>query len=259
MDFSQRLQQLRKQAGLSQEGLAGLLGVTRQAVQKWEAGTARPDMDNLTALAQYFQVTLDYLVTGREEDPSPSPAPAVVHHYYTGWHYEYKSRRTLFGLPLVHIHLRDRGMAVARGIFALGNVSLGVFSLGGISLGLFSLGGVSLGLLLALGGIALGGVSIGGCAVGAVALGGCAVGLLAVGGGAFGAYALGGGAVGSQIAVGGSACAPLAIGTHQAQGAVALFWDADPALLRQAIHQSLSSLPPFLGRFLEGVLTLPLP
>ena len=65
MEFRERLFELRRQAGLSQEELANLLGVTRQAVQKWEAGTSRPDMDNLTALADYFHVSLDYLVTGR--------------------------------------------------------------------------------------------------------------------------------------------------------------------------------------------------
>ena len=47
--FQHRLYDLRKRAGLSQEELANLLGVTRQAVQKWEAGTSRPDMDNLLA------------------------------------------------------------------------------------------------------------------------------------------------------------------------------------------------------------------
>lgn len=64
MEFQQRLYELRKQSGLSQEGLASLLGVTRQAVQKWESGSSRPDMDNLAALARYFNVSLDYLVTG---------------------------------------------------------------------------------------------------------------------------------------------------------------------------------------------------
>ena len=45
MEFQHRLYDLRKKAGLSQEELAGLLHVTRQAVQKWEAGTSRPDME----------------------------------------------------------------------------------------------------------------------------------------------------------------------------------------------------------------------
>ena len=112
MEFQQRLYDLRKKAGLSQEGLADLLGVTRQAVQKWEAGTSRPDMDNLAALARYFNVTLDYLVTG-EEPPAPAAQTTIVNNYYQRWRYEYKSQRTLFGLPLVHIRLGDRGTGVA--------------------------------------------------------------------------------------------------------------------------------------------------
>ena len=175
MEFQNRLYELRKKAGLSQEGLADLLGVTRQAVQKWEAGSSRPDMDNLAALARYFNVSLDYLVTG-EERSTPPPAATIINNYYPRWHYEYKSQRTLFGLPLVHVRLGDRGFGVAKGIFAVGNVAVGLFALGGISLGLFSLGGVSLGLLLALGGMSVGGIAIGACAVGLAALGGGAIG-----------------------------------------------------------------------------------
>lgn len=260
MEFQQRLYELRKRSGLSQEGLADLLGVTRQAVQKWESGASRPDMDNLAALARYFNVTLDYLVTGQEAaSPASEPAPTIVNNYYTAFHYEYKSRRTLFGLPLVHICLGHRGMGVARGIFAVGNIAVGFFALGGISLGLFSLGGVSLGLLLALGGLSVGGIAIGGCAVGLLALGGGAIGWLAVGGGAFGTYAVGGGAVASQIAVGGSASAPLAIGRESVSGAVTFLWDSDPALIQQAVHQSLAHLPGVLQTFVERVLFLILP
>ena len=161
MDFKERLFELRRQAGLSQEELAHLLGLTRQAVQKWEAGTSRPDMDNLAALADYFHVSLDYL-TGREgacPPPPPEqeyvpPAPTIIHHHYhEGWHYEYKSERTLFGLPLVHINL-GRGNHWARGIVAIGNIATGFVALGGIAAGLLSLGAVSFGLLLALGAVA---------------------------------------------------------------------------------------------------------
>lgn len=54
MEFQNRLYDLRKRSGLSQEELANLVGVTRQAVQKWEAGTSRPDMDNLAAPGPVF-------------------------------------------------------------------------------------------------------------------------------------------------------------------------------------------------------------
>ena len=214
MEFRERLFELRRQAGLSQEELANLLGVTRQAVQKWEAGTSRPDMDNLVSLADYFKVSLDYLVTGRET--APLPAPTIVNNYYHDkpdrWHYEYRSKRTLFGLPLVHVNCGS-GNRWARGIVAVGNVATGVVALGGVSLGLFTLGGVSVGLLLALGAVSIGITAVGGVALGALAWGGVAIGWLAVGGLSLGVYAAGGAAVGSQAAVGGAVAAQqLAIG-----------------------------------------------
>ncbi|MFR6186075.1 MAG: helix-turn-helix domain-containing protein [Lawsonibacter sp.] len=151
MDFQQRLYEMRKQSSLSQEGLASLLGVTRQAVQKWESGSSRPDMDNLAALARYFNVSLDYLVTGQERTAPPPAATTIIHNHYSRWHYEYKSSRTLFGLPLIHIRLGERGLCTARGIIAIGNCAVGALSIGGFSFGLVSVGGLSLGLLFSLG------------------------------------------------------------------------------------------------------------
>ena len=248
MEFQQRLYELRKKSGLSQEGLADLLGVTRQAVQKWEAGASRPDMDNLAALARYFNVTLDYLVTG-QEPPAPAAQTTIVNNYYQRWHYEYKSQRTLFGLPLVHIRLWDRGAGAAKGVLAIWNYAVGIFALGGFSLGLVSVGGLSLGLLLSLGGWAIGGLAIGGFAVGLLALGGGAVGLFAMGGGAFGVYAAGGGAIASEIAIGGSAHAPLAIG-RVAEGALTFSPGSDPAQVAQAIRQAAAGAPRFLQNLL---------
>lgn len=217
MGFQERLFDLRRQAGLSQEELANLLGVTRQAVQKWEAGTSRPDMDNLVSLAEYFKVSLDYLVTGKEA--SPPPQTTVVNNYYHEhrWRYEYKSKRTLFGLPLVHINCGP-GIHWARGIIAIGDIATGVVALGGIAVGLVSLGALSLGLLLALGALSAGIVSIGGFALGVLVLGGFAFGLLSVGGISCGVYAAGGLVTASKVAVGGAVSAPLAIGAA-AEGA----------------------------------------
>ena len=211
MDFQKRLFDLRRQAGLSQEDLANLLGVTRQAVQKWEAGTSRPDMDNLVSLAEYFKVSLDYLVTGQEA--TPPPAPTVVNNYYHEhrWHYEYKSKRTLFGLPLVHINCGP-GIHWARGIIAIGDIATGFVALGGVAVGLVSLGALSLGLLLALGALSVGIAAVGGLAIGVTAWGGFAFGLLSVGGISFGVYAAGGVVTASKVAVGGAVSAPLAIG-----------------------------------------------
>lgn len=65
MEFANRLHELRKQKGLSQEELANLLNVTRQTVSKWEAGDSTPDLEKLAALGEAFGVSLDMLVLGR--------------------------------------------------------------------------------------------------------------------------------------------------------------------------------------------------
>ena len=66
MEFANRLASYRKKAGLSQEELADKLGVTRQAVSKWECGESSPDTDNLIALAKLYNVTLDELIYGEK-------------------------------------------------------------------------------------------------------------------------------------------------------------------------------------------------
>ncbi len=258
MDFRERLFDLRRQAGLSQEELANLVGVTRQAVQKWEAGTSRPDMDNLVSLAEYFKVSLDYLVTGKE--PAPPPPATIINNYYhkeASKHYEYKSKRTLFGLPLVHINCGFTRNHWACGIIAIGNVATGFIALGGVTFGLFTLGGISFGLLLALGAISVGVVSIGGIALGLLAWGGLAMGWLAVGGMSLGVYAAGGAAVGSQVAVGSAAAAQnLAIGLD-AEGAQTILIPleglngADLETAKAAIDAACAGAPGFVAWLLK--------
>lgn len=62
VEIAQRLAELRRQRGLSQEGLAEQLGLSRQAVSKWERAESAPDMGNLIALADLYEVTLDELL-----------------------------------------------------------------------------------------------------------------------------------------------------------------------------------------------------
>lgn len=239
--FQERLYQLRKERGLSQEELANEVGVSRQAVQKWESGAAQPTLDKLTVLAQYFGVTLDWLVTGAEVE---NAAPVVVNHYhYEGWRYEYKSARTLWGLPLVHVNLCTHGVSWARGVIAVGNVSTGLISVGGVSAGMISLGGVSAGLL-ALGGLALGAAAIGAAAAGLLAWGGVALGLVSFGGVALGQYAVGGVAAGGKLAIGGLASGSVAVG-EAAEGAQAFLTDgsADPAALEAAVRGACAGMP----------------
>ena len=56
MDIAQRLQELRKRAGYSQEQVAELLGLSRQAVSKWESGQGKPDVDNIVKLTEVYHV-----------------------------------------------------------------------------------------------------------------------------------------------------------------------------------------------------------
>lgn len=67
MAFIERLIELRKQAGLSQESLAERLNISRQAISKWERGESTPDMDNLKVLGQIYNVSIDYLLLGKNE------------------------------------------------------------------------------------------------------------------------------------------------------------------------------------------------
>ena len=62
LHIANRLLQLRKERGLSQEELADQLGISRQAVSKWERAEASPDTDNLICLAKLYNVSLDYLL-----------------------------------------------------------------------------------------------------------------------------------------------------------------------------------------------------
>ena len=62
MNFNEKLLSLRKNAGMSQDALAEKLGVTRQAVSKWEQGPAMPETKSIVQIAQVFGVTVDELV-----------------------------------------------------------------------------------------------------------------------------------------------------------------------------------------------------
>lgn len=68
MTFGERLYELRKQAGLSQEELAEMLDVSRQSVSKWESDKGYPEMTRLIFLSDYFDISLDYLVRGVEKE-----------------------------------------------------------------------------------------------------------------------------------------------------------------------------------------------
>jgi len=66
MTIADRIQSLRKQKGMSQEELADRVGVSRQAVSKWESEQATPDIDKIVIMSDIFDVTTDYLLKGIE-------------------------------------------------------------------------------------------------------------------------------------------------------------------------------------------------
>jgi len=76
MKLGEKLQQLRKKSGLSQEQLAAQITVSRQAVSKWELDETMPDTDNVVQLSRLFGVSCDYLLRDEVDEPG-SPAPAA--------------------------------------------------------------------------------------------------------------------------------------------------------------------------------------
>ena len=77
MEWNERIAAARKAAGLTQEALGEKLGVSRQAVSKWESGQAVPDLDTVAKLCLALGFSADYLLFGREDAPAPAEsAPA---------------------------------------------------------------------------------------------------------------------------------------------------------------------------------------
>lgn len=74
MKLSEKILHLRKQHGLSQEDLAEKLNVSRQAVSRWEVGSAQPDASNVLQLSRLFGVTADYLLNDNYESDHDVPA-----------------------------------------------------------------------------------------------------------------------------------------------------------------------------------------
>lgn len=76
MNLSSKILYCRKKAGLSQEALADIVGVSRQAISKWETGEATPEVSKLLLLANAFHVTTDWLLF--EDEPVRQSAPPAA-------------------------------------------------------------------------------------------------------------------------------------------------------------------------------------
>lgn len=71
-NIAERLKQLRKNAGYSQEQAAEVLGISRQAISKWESGQGNPDIENIVKMTELYHVSADYILSGIEKNISDS-------------------------------------------------------------------------------------------------------------------------------------------------------------------------------------------
>ena len=101
VEIAERLAARRKLAGLSQEALAEKLGVSRQAVSKWERSESSPDTDNLIALAKLYGVSLDELLYVDEsiEDDVPSRPPTGQRRELAPTAFTWTTARTMCTCP----------------------------------------------------------------------------------------------------------------------------------------------------------------
>ena len=120
MTFGEMIQARRGVLGMSQERLAELVGVSRQAVSKWEVGDALPDTDRLLPLARALGVTVDELLSSRlrEDEPQTASDEAVLEQprQEPGW----------FALHWYWLGL----IPVAWGCYMLLNLLVGLISIG---------------------------------------------------------------------------------------------------------------------------------
>lgn len=83
MNIAERLQELRKNAGYSQEQVAEMLGLSRQAVSKWESGQGKPEIDNIVKLMEIYNVSADYILLGTVREAAvPAPEKRELSHEY---------------------------------------------------------------------------------------------------------------------------------------------------------------------------------
>lgn len=215
MTTGDKLAKLRREHNYTQEQLAELLGVSRQAISKWESGVAYPETEKLIRLGRLYNCSMDYLLL--DEVQEEQRTAEIKHFDLSGLYMERVSRKKIGNLPLWHVNIGYG--RVAKGVFAVGLASKGIFSVGLFSLGLVSFGICSVGLI-AVGSLAAGLIAIGAIAAGILSLGAVAVGTFSLGACAIGQFAVGAAAMGNYAALGDAATAAVAIGASEANGSL---------------------------------------
>lgn len=250
MTTGQKLYQLRREKGYSQEEVAEYLNVARQTVSKWESDITIPNIEQVKQICKLFNISLAKF---DDENRSEENESNKNYHYNNYSNYEYKSKLSIFGIPLIHVHF-GRGLTKATGIIAIGNIARGIFCLGGVSIGIISLGGVSLSII-GFGGLVLSLlIGFGGVVVSPFALGGIAIGYFAAGGLSVGVYAYGGLAIGSELAYGGYASARVAIYDSGISGFEVISQQGTSIVESDQIIQTIQSLIPNIPNFIIGLL-----
>ncbi len=248
MTFGNKLTKCHLSEGFTQTELAEKVGVSPQTVEEWEQGVSFPDREKALGLCKLFSVSADDLHIGKEIRKEKEKGPTEGEGYFWGiirhpgqFRFEFISKKRVGELPLVHINVGLR--CAARGVFAVGFVSVGVFALGLVSVGVFALGLIAAGLL-AVGLLALGGAALGFLSVGIVTAGIFAAGVLSAGIFAAGQYGIGGLAAGRYV-VGGWVHGYLAIGKIRASGEHAFLIPED----LEELEAFLKLLPERIERF----------
>lgn len=227
MTLGDKLSKLRRENNYTQEQLAELLNVSRQAISKWESNISYPETDKLIRIGTLFNCSLDYLLKEECETPK-KPQEDRSDSNYIGFCFrktlrERKSSKTLRGLPLWHIAKNAKGIVAigvnARGVVAIGMKAKGFISLGMLSVGILSFGLLSLGLL-AIGLFALGALSAGCICAGILSAGAISFGILSFGAIAIGDFSVGALAIGKYIAIGDHARSAIALGDTYAAGSL---------------------------------------
>lgn len=245
MELYENLTALRKKRGMSQEQLANEMGVSRQAISKWESGSSMPEISKLIELSEFYGVSVDFLLKGSDRKDTNMNGElrdlAESIREITGEErgYFYESNTKLFGLPLVSINISGfsnrwgfyrRKLRHAKGIIAVGDVAVGVVSIGIFSAGAISIGVIAAGLFtLAIAGLGL--LSFGIIALGLLCMGVVSIGYIAAGVASMGyKFSYGVAALSKELALGVAACADTAIGTEGVGGTNTMLYTAETAV-----------------------------
>lgn len=128
MTLGEKIKEARKQCGLSQEQLAEKMAVSRSAVAKWEANNGLPDVDNLKALAQLLNVSVDYLLDdGEVIDEVVMREPYNLSDYGNGIKKKKKDRVIREKFPDAEIHTLLGKLKLTKSEKVIGNL-LGFFT-----------------------------------------------------------------------------------------------------------------------------------